>query len=746
MTTTTPPPAPPPAARPGTDVGPTSGPGPDAPPDLAFTTRLPRRRVRVPTVLQMEITECGAAALAMMLAHFGRWVSLEDLRRDCGVSRNGANAKRLVQAARVHGLEAKGVSIELDRLPEQQFPCIAYWDFAHFVAVEGTSRRGVHINDPARGRVLVPWADADRSFTGLVLRMAPGPDFVRDGRPRRALPLVRDRLTGLGPGLVYLLVAGVTLAVPIVLGPLALQAFVQQYLLGGLRSWGVIALAVIGLAAVLDIWLSAWQGIVARRVAQAMTAREGLTLVDRALRLPVGFYLQRYAGEVATRLQLVDAVARVVTQTVLPATFGLITSLAVAVALAVFAWPLAAIATAAAVVTLLTLRVVQSTRVDQAGRLAQEQAAMNATVTYALASIDTIKATGSEDATLRSVLGAHAQVANATADLQRSSAFVGVLPTLVTGAAGALVVGVGGVLVGNGAITTATYIAVLALVPVFLRPVALWSAAVDTLQQAQVWLGRLDDLLRQPPDVPGTLVPAADAQLVLRDVTFRYDAAGPAAVEGLSLTVAPGRRVALVGVSGSGKSTAARLAAGLLAPSHGQVLLGDTPVTACDPAERARALGYVEQEVVLFAGTIRDNITLFDDRVPTADVVAAARAAAIDADIESRPGGLDAPVADGGRNLSGGQRQRLEIARVMARAPGLVILDEATSALDPLVEEQVMDALVASGAGLLIVAHRLSTVRDCDEIVVLDHGRVVERGTHAELIDVGGVYAELVHQ
>lgn len=716
----------------------------DTDPDLTFTSNLKRKRVRVPTILQMEVTECGAASLGMVLAHYGKWVTLEDLRTECGVSRDGMNAKSVVRAARFYGLEATGISIELDRLPAQQFPCIAYWNFAHFLVIEGVDEKGVYVNDPARGRDHISWADADRSFTGLILRLTPGPKFTKEGSAPSVVASIGWRIAGMRSGLLYLLLAGLALAVPVLLSPLALQAFVQQYLVAGIAEWAVISIVTMLVAFALSIWIGAWQGGVARRVTQAMSAQESLTLMRHVLQLPVSFFAQRYPGEVASRLHLADAIARVVTQSFLPAVLGLITSLVVAVALLAFAWPLAVIAFISAAAVLLTLRAVQSSRTDQAGILGQDQAAMSAAVSYSLRSIDTIKATGNEDATTRFILGHVAKVNAAQTTLQRSSAMIGVLPAVVTGIGTALIVGLGGVFVALGTISVGAYIAVMALVPVFLRPVSAWSGAVDTLQQARTWLARLDDLLEQPIEIQGLGKPAPGCDLEMRNVSFSYAPGAPNAVSDLSLRVAPGRRVALVGASGSGKSTAARIAVGLLPASEGEVMLGDVDVTQCAPAQRSQALGYVEQEVVLFSGSVRENITLFDDDVEMEHVRDAARAAAIDHEIEVRPGGYDAHVADGGRNFSGGQRQRLELARVMLRQPGIVVLDEATSALDPLIEAQVMESLLASGAGLLIIAHRLSTVRDCDEIVVMAQGHVVERGTHSELMTLEGEYARLV--
>lgn len=716
----------------------------DSPPDLTFTRNLKRQRVRVPSVLQMEATECGAASLGMVLAHYGKWVTLEELRIECGVSRDGMNAKSVVQAARHYGLDAQGVSVALERLPVQQFPCIAYWNFAHFLVIEGVDRHGVFVNDPARGRDHIPWERADRSFTGLILKLSPGAEFVRSGKPPSVISSIRWRLAGMRGALMYLLLAGLALAVPVLLAPLALQAFVQQYLIGGIAQWALISIVTMVVALLLGVWIGAWQGGVARRTTQAMAVFESLTLMRHVLQLPVSFFTQRYPGEIATRLQLADSVARVVTQSLLPAVLGLITSLVVAIALFVFAWQLAIIALLSAAAVLATLRAVQGLRTDQAGILGQDQASMDAAVAYFLRTIETIKATGAEDSSTNVILGHLAKVNADQTSLQKSSAMVGVLPAVATGIGSALIVGLGGVLVAQSAISVGAYIAVMALVPIFLRPVASWSGAVDTLQQARVWLTRLDDLLLQPSEVPGSLVPPKGGSLELRNVSFRYSPGAPDAVENLTLQVAPGQRVALVGASGSGKSTAARVAVGLLVPTVGEVVIGDVAVSQCSPSKRAEVLGYVEQEVVLFAGSVRENITLFDDDVDMNRVRKAARAASIDHDIEVRLGGYDAHVADGGRNFSGGQRQRLEIARVMLKDPHIVVLDEATSALDPLIEEQVMTSLLTSGAGLLIIAHRLSTIRDCDEIIVMAQGRVVERGTHEQLMALKGEYVRLV--
>lgn len=722
-------------------------------PDLSFTKKLRRKQSHVPTILQMEAAECGAASLAMVLASYGRWVPLEELRLECGVSRNGASAKSIVMAARRYGLTASGFSLDLHNLPDEKFPLIAHWNFDHFLVVEGTSSKGVYVNDPARGRWLVSWEEADRSLTGLILRLEPGPGFEPGGKRPSIRAGLSWRLAGSGKGLAYLFVAGIAIAVPTLLSPMALQAFVDQFLVNGLTQWAMLSVITLFIAMFLMLWLSYWQGIVARQVTQVLSVRQATMLVSHALRLPVSFYAQRYSGEIAARLQLVEHVSHIAAGQLIPAALGLVTSAAVAVALFVYAWPLAVVAIVAAAIVGVVMKLSNRLRGDQAVNLGREVATLSGAISYDLRTIDTLKATGGDEAATRVILGHIARRNDAEQTLLKSGSMMGAVPGFVTAAAGAVIIGIGGIMVTQDRLMVGQFVAVVALLPIFLAPLGTWVSMGSTLQQMGAWLARLDDLLDQPVDpsapeigakVATPTTPATGARLELRDVSFAYSPGAPLAVDGLSLVVSPGRRVALVGASGSGKSTASRLAVGLFTPTSGDVVVDGEPLRDAPPGYLAGRLGYVDQEIVLFAGSIRDNITLFDDSVPDEAVRAAAEAAAIHDEIERRPNGYDAIVADGGRNLSGGQRQRIEIARVMVLRPGILILDEATSALDPIVEQKVMDAVVRSGAGVLVVAHRLSTVRDCDEIIVMRGGQVVERGVHDELLARDGEYARLV--
>lgn len=735
--------------------------------ELSFVAALGRgHRQRVPTVLQMEAAECGAACLAMMLASFGRWEPLEVLRVECGVSRDGANARSIAEAARRYGLEANGFSIGLDKLAHEPAPVIAYWSFSHFVVVEGASRRGLLINDPAGGRRTVDWAEADRCFTGLVLRMKPTDEFRPGGHRPRVTEALKWRIKGSGKGLAYLAVAGLALALPTMLAPMAIQEFVDQFIVLGLPQWALISVVTMTVGLLLVLWLGYWQQQVALRVALSLSWRQAEVLIHHVLRLPISYYVQRYPGEVAARMGLIDSVSQVVTGQLLPSFLGAVTSAAICVALFTYSWVLATVAVGCAALVAAVLVVATPKREEQALALARDTAMLSGSMTYDLSSIDTLKAIGGEQFATQRAIGRFVNVNQSRNRLLTSAALLGVVPGFAVGAATALIVGFGGLLVARNDLEVGQYVAVIALLPLFLSPISTWVNAATAMQQVRSWLVRLDDVLDQPldprctsqdgagqdgagqdgagqerdqPAGPGagaataaaTAPPKTAPRITLAEVELRYAPAGRPAVSGVSLLVEPGRSVGIVGASGSGKSSVARMAAGLIPATSGLV-------------ESVGTVGYVEQDIVLFRGTVRDNVAMFDQDLPDAQILDALTAAGIAAEVLSRQGGLYSTVTDDGSNFSGGQRQRLEIARVLAARPQFVILDEATSALDPVVEAQVMDNMRNSGAGLLIIAHRLSTVVDCDEIIVMKDGQAVQRGTHEQLLATDGAYRQLV--
>ncbi|MEH1770952.1 MAG: NHLP family bacteriocin export ABC transporter peptidase/permease/ATPase subunit [Nostoc sp.] len=732
---------------------------------------LPRRSIRVktPTLLQMEAVECGAAALGIILGYYDRIVPLPQLRRDCGVSRDGSKASNMLKAARSYGLEAKGFKKELKQLQELRPPFIVFWNFNHFLVVEGFRKQRVYLNDPGTGPRHVSLQEFDEGYTGVVLVIEPSAEFTKGGRKPSMILSLWSRLQGAGDALVYSLVAGFFLTVVGLVIPVFSQVFVDDILVQGRQLWLRPLLVGMAIAAILQGSLTLLRLRYLRRLKIKLGVGMSSRFLWHILRLPVSFYAQRFAGEISNRTTLNDQVADVLAGKLATTIIDTFMVVFYALVMVQYDWVLTLMVVSFAGVNVLTLQWISRLRVDANQKLIQEYGKAAGLSIAALQSIETLKASGLESDFFSRWSGYYTKALNSQQELGVTNQTFSVLPTLLSALSSMFLLVVGGLRVMDGHISIGMLIAFQGLMLGFQQPVNNLVNFGTTLQELEGNLIRLDDVLDNPigegvgsgeqgsrgaegageensslSSSSPYLLPKLQGYVELRNLTFGYSRLEPALIENFNLSIKPGQRVALVGGSGSGKSTIAKLVSGLYESWAGEVCFDGKPRNQIHQQLLTNSVAMVEQEILLFGGTVRDNLTLWDTTVPDKNLMRACQDAAIADVILSMSGGFDAELIEGAANLSGGQRQRLEIARALVNNPSILVMDEATSALDAETEQIIDQNLRRRGCTCIIVAHRLSTIRDCDLIIVLERGKVVQLGTHKELWQVDGVYSRLI--
>ncbi|MGB1070566.1 MAG: NHLP family bacteriocin export ABC transporter peptidase/permease/ATPase subunit [Planctomycetota bacterium] len=711
------------------------------------------KRVKTPTVLQMEAVECGAASLAMILGYHGRIEPLARLREECGVSRDGSKAANVLRAARRYGLEAHGLRADTEALRAVQMPCILFWDFNHFVVLEGFKKDCAYINDPAMGHRVIPIEDFERSFTGVVLVMQPGDEFEKGGKRPSLFRAIRERLAGSSMPIIFCILIGFLLVIPGILFPVLMQVFLDEIILENRTSWARPIIFAMLFAIVLNVGLKYLQMTSLRRLRLNLTIRLSSQFFWHLLQLPNEFYVQRFAGEVANRSQLNQDIANNISGRLAQTAIDVVMAVLYLAVMLYYDVLLTGIGLCVAVLNFLILRWISESRIEASMRVLQEFGKARGTAMAGLQGMETIKASGLESGFYEKWSGYYSKAINAQQNLQVSNTLLVSLPSLLSSLATLLVIIIGGFRVIDGALTIGMLVAFQSLMNSFLAPVKNLLDLGSEIQEMRGDLDRVDDVLKYPFKDPKTDAPSSNeddekvflkGDIRLENVTFGYNVLEPPLLENLNIHIKPGDRVALVGGSGSGKSTLAKLISGELQPWSGTIYFDGIPLDELPRNLFVNSFSFISQEILLFSGSVRDNLTLWDSTVPEEDIVQACEDAAILDTVIGLQGGFDCELLEGGNNLSGGQRQRLEIARTLVPNPTILILDEATSALDTETERVVLDRMRMRGCSSIFVSHRLSTIRDCTEIIVLEYGKVVERGNHDELWKKDGAYAQLL--
>ena len=705
---------------------------------------------KTPTVYQMEATECGAASLSMILGYYGKHIALEQMRIETGVSRDGCNARNILRAARKFGLEAKGYRKSLEGLLECKPPCIIHWNFNHFVVWEGVKGKYAYINDPGMGRRKLTIEEVDDCFTGVVLAFEKTEQFQKQKKEKTLYSFIKDRLTGQYSSLLALVLIGLCLVVPGLVIPVFSQVFVDDILLGGNTKWMTVFLAVMGFTVLFKSILTYYRGMLLEKLQNKMALTSAHSFLSHMFRLPISFFDQRYAGDLAERVENNHNVSTFLAGDLAETVLNIFVAVFYLILLVMYSPLLTLIGIFNVAFNIVVMKLSSKAISSTTMKLQQDQGKMVGSIFAGLNITSTLKASGAENEYISRIQGYYAKTILLEQKMGRLQQILNAIPNVANEITNVLVLMVGGVLVIKGQMTAGMLIAYSSLLESFTEPVNQLVGFIQKIQTLKADMSRVEDIMKYREDEKfkeRETVPMNNkltGEVELKDIAFGYSILEKPLVEDFNFHLNSGSSIAFVGASGCGKSTVSKIVSGLYLPWTGTVLIDGVPYEKIPKEVISSSISTVSQDITLFSGTIKDNLTLWNKNILDEDIVKAAKDACIHDVITSKPGAYEFELTEGGTNLSGGQRQRLEIARALVTNPSILIMDEATSALDPIVEKEIINNIKRRGCTCVIVAHRLSAIRDCDELIVMEQGKIVQRGTHEELLKVPGHYQRLI--
>ena len=713
-----------------------------------------KKVVKVPVIIQLEALECGAACLDMILAYYGRWESLETMRKECGVSRDGSNLYNVMQAAKKYGLEGDAYSLEPDDFFKEEdvfYPCIIHWNFNHFVVLRGFKNNKAYLNDPGRGEVEVSMKDFDKAFTGVAVFLKPGPNFEKGGKPKSVWAFAKERLNGATIAIVFVILTSIISNLLNLIRPGFTRVFIDRLMSGTNKEWLIPFIIGFSLLTLLQLFVSLITMIYSNRINGKMATVGSSSYMWKVLRLPIEFFSQRYMGDIASREGENASIANTLANTFSPllldslmAVFYLVLMLRYSVLLTIIGF--SSILINGVISRYITVKQMNISRVS-----ITDSSKYSSAIANGLEMIETIKSSGAENAYFSKISGHAAAVETNSIKSDKLSSYVGIISTIVSTATSLLIEGISLYLIIKGEYTLGLMSAFSGYLSGFTSPINSFIGAGNTIQSMKVSMERIDDVMKYPDDpmlendgIEPEEYKKLTGHIEFKNVTFGYSSLDKPLIENLNLEIKPGEKVAVVGLSGCGKSTLAKLLSGLYQPWSGEITIDGQNIKDINRFIFRSSLAVVDQDITLFEDTISNNIKMWDPSIENFEVILAARDAQIHNDILEKEGGYKHKLVEGGKDFSGGQRQRLEIARVLAQDPTIIILDEATSALDAKTECEVVNAIKDRGITTLVVAHRLSTIRDADKIIVMENGKIVEQGNHQELMKLDGKYTKLV--